>query len=612
MVKLKVTARVLTEESYNHGILTQSSTARGNRKFLVIVRDPDESYFIGNLAVDIQKQYRRLYKQDLGTIKYLKDDDDNDLDPEQLVLDVFVNEGKAERDGLDQEAIINVVQDQHQQAVRLGSAAPDLTPLHYHSRPRRAVPRFDAVTPTLGKRLHDDLAVEETPRNEKRLRRIEATHSQGDAAVVPSIEQSPDLLIHNTQRASVGGGPATGGSPQLLASRDFPSPPNVNGTVHTAENSPTPSHHRSRLPTTPPPISAPPTLPSAPDNHGSKSPARQSASSAKFKKPPRAHLFDPSHGSEIEDSQLPKPDAPIPQPRLVRNAGNGGPQSDRTSSISTEVDSNDGAAVRQSSTELKKLQEVSHSGSTTLDDGNKQPLTTKHVSTAEKDTNAWGNYLPKQKPVNGSIAKLVGDRGSSGLDSPGAQLSLTLQESAVVDPNTIQASGRAMTPRSKDNQPRRSSLSTSSSSSPRRDKIGLGITDSPRKRVSFSDSSPSEEFRKCALYTAKIPGEEFCKRRFYTVKIPGEEFCKRRFYTAKIPGEEFCKHTSSDKNVGNLSDNAYLKQSGFNSIKDFGASYGEKPTPEGYSNAKDILGAFRQDHPGSAAGREYSQNYGKK
>ena len=59
MVKLKVTARVIPEAAYN---AAQTSTPAG-KKFLVIVRDPDEDYYIGTLALEVQNQYQRLYKQ---------------------------------------------------------------------------------------------------------------------------------------------------------------------------------------------------------------------------------------------------------------------------------------------------------------------------------------------------------------------------------------------------------------------------------------------------------------------------------------------------------------------------------------------------------------------
>ncbi len=59
MVKLKVTARVIPEAAYNP---VQALTPTG-KKFLVIARDPDESYYVGTLAVEIQNQYQRLYKQ---------------------------------------------------------------------------------------------------------------------------------------------------------------------------------------------------------------------------------------------------------------------------------------------------------------------------------------------------------------------------------------------------------------------------------------------------------------------------------------------------------------------------------------------------------------------
>lgn len=58
MVKLRVAARVIPETDYNH---EQSSTTAG-RKFLVVVRNP-EDWYIGHLAVEIQRTYKRIYKQ---------------------------------------------------------------------------------------------------------------------------------------------------------------------------------------------------------------------------------------------------------------------------------------------------------------------------------------------------------------------------------------------------------------------------------------------------------------------------------------------------------------------------------------------------------------------
>ena len=52
-----------------------------------------------------------------------------------------------------------------------------------------------------------------------------------------------------------------------------------------------------------------------------------------------------------------------------------------------------------------------------------------------------------------------------------------------------------------------------------------------------------------------------------------------------------------------MSDHAYVK-SGWGSMKNFAESYGEKG-PDGYDNAKVILGAMRQDHAGSTAGAWY-------
>ena len=46
-------------------------------------------------------------------------------------------------------------------------------------------------------------------------------------------------------------------------------------------------------------------------------------------------------------------------------------------------------------------------------------------------------------------------------------------------------------------------------------------------------------------------------------------------------------------------------------MKDFAASYGEKPEPGGFDNAKVILGAMRQNESGSAAGGWYASEKGK-
>jgi len=40
-------------------------------------------------------------------------------------------------------------------------------------------------------------------------------------------------------------------------------------------------------------------------------------------------------------------------------------------------------------------------------------------------------------------------------------------------------------------------------------------------------------------------------------------------------------------------------------MKDFAASYGESPDPDGLHNAKVIMGAMRQEDSGSAVGKWY-------
>jgi hypothetical protein len=58
MVKLRVAARVVAENDYNDA----QSSPRSERKFLVVVRNP-EDWLVGQLAVEVQNTYKRIYKQ---------------------------------------------------------------------------------------------------------------------------------------------------------------------------------------------------------------------------------------------------------------------------------------------------------------------------------------------------------------------------------------------------------------------------------------------------------------------------------------------------------------------------------------------------------------------
>jgi len=63
MVKLRVAARVIPENAYIVGLDAPSSAPlRGEKRFPVIVRDPEE-WYIGTLALEVKKRYESLYKQ---------------------------------------------------------------------------------------------------------------------------------------------------------------------------------------------------------------------------------------------------------------------------------------------------------------------------------------------------------------------------------------------------------------------------------------------------------------------------------------------------------------------------------------------------------------------
>ena len=295
---------------------------------------------------------------ELGLVKYLKDADDFDLDPEQLVSDVFVNEGKADRDGLDQEATIKIIQEQGQ-AVRQGSVVPDLSPIHYQKRPPPPVPRFSEIPSTLGKRDHDLVNGRFSPGlryGSKRFRpeEIDETHENEDT-MIPSVERSPEIIQDtqaspdNTRRANVklespelsrsfrNVAPATEDELELLPEMPPGFPvnrrnyvlggehvtPKANGVVDTAarrSSAANPSAHLPITPPTDPTLNGPTSRGSATNgrNHHSRSPAPGASSTISKFKPARQSLYEMPE-SDIEDSQMsPRAKHSMPVPRLVR------------------------------------------------------------------------------------------------------------------------------------------------------------------------------------------------------------------------------------------------------------------------------------------------------
>ena len=286
----------------------------------------------------------------------MKDTEDNDLDPEQLVLDVFVDEGKANADGLDQIATISVIQDQRQ-VPRFGSVIPDLTPIHYLPQPRPPIPRFSQVSSTLGKRIREEPGIQETPGQHKRSRLIEIAQTQDDNGLARSIEHSPEL-VHDSQKPGVPRHeetdqygdivkdesptirkalrdiePATGDELEWLSARpqDFISPrgkpshkrqglhPKTNGIISSREAHRSRStSRRSQLPITPP--TDPTHISSKARNIQTDSHEQQipPTSGQRFKKAPRRDLYAFPADSDIEDSQMPKATGTAPRPRLAK------------------------------------------------------------------------------------------------------------------------------------------------------------------------------------------------------------------------------------------------------------------------------------------------------
>lgn len=296
----------------------------------------------------------------MGKIKYLKDANDFDLDTEQFVADVFVNEGKAVRDGLDQEATIKVIEEQGQ-AIRYGSVVPDLAPVHFHKPPPPPVPRFSEVPSSLGKRSYEHVNGRYTPSGSyasKRTRLGEIDETQEQDELMHSVEQSPEL-IQDTQtshehdrririklespeirRSFHNVAPASADELEFLPEEpsDFPHnrrshvlrdndrTPKDNAIPQNAATRFSIANRHSQLPITPPtdPSTASRVLRASDVNgrgRGSRSPAAGGASSTSNKfRSARRNVYDMPE-SDIEDSQMsPGANDYQPIPKLVKMA----------------------------------------------------------------------------------------------------------------------------------------------------------------------------------------------------------------------------------------------------------------------------------------------------
>ena len=133
-------------------------------------------------------------ESDLATIKYLKDDqDDCDLDPQLYVSDLLLDEGRAQRDGHDQRVTIKVVLEQGR-TLREGSVAiggvldnPEFR-LQLQASSRPPVPKFPAVSSTLGKRQPSDYP-EWALNGSKRQRHADILEPVREDSLMSSIER---------------------------------------------------------------------------------------------------------------------------------------------------------------------------------------------------------------------------------------------------------------------------------------------------------------------------------------------------------------------------------------------------------------------------------------
>ncbi|KAK5064210.1 hypothetical protein LTR84_000043 [Exophiala bonariae] len=358
MVKLRVVARIISEDDYLADLpQTSQKTPRNEKRLLVTVRDP-YTWQIGTLAREIERAYKSTYQRDLPPIKYLKDvEDDCDLDLYSSVADLLLDEGKAKKDGNDQRVTIKVILEQGR-AVREGSVAVGnlLADPHFHFQHQKSlrppVPKFPDVLSSLGKRPHP--REDSIPTIAKRSKQLEELQTLREESLISSIERDTHAtsvdVIEATQPSSRQNGTdwqvsdhnVKAESPEYWKSwQDMPdasvdeleqlqqeptgfiprhragkqvNKPQINPELQGLDPQPVqlPSHERlqhSHAPITPPmEPSRRPSSSSRPSVSARKNPnpspwGRSSKSARRFKNPSRRDVYDYPE-SEIDDSQM--------------------------------------------------------------------------------------------------------------------------------------------------------------------------------------------------------------------------------------------------------------------------------------------------------------------
>ncbi|KIX00297.1 uncharacterized protein Z518_10436 [Rhinocladiella mackenziei CBS 650.93] len=291
MVRIRVAARIIPEDDYLEHIEKPANLPfKGEKRLVVVVRDPYR-WQIGTLALEVQRAYKSCYQHDLPIIKYLKDnEDDCDLDPQLFVSDLLLDEGKAERDGVDQRVTIKVILEQGR-AVREGSVAvgsqlsnPQYR-IQYQKTSRPPVPTFPGVPSSLGKRPFSSSENRASIVNGgKRPRQIEIPETQREESLIASIErderaESPGL-VQDAQASTTQQSPAW---PQSILQPKAESPELWRSLQHVL---PATADELEELPGPPPSIGSNRRDRTQPKNcHSSLEPLRLNGGSSSFQEP---------------------------------------------------------------------------------------------------------------------------------------------------------------------------------------------------------------------------------------------------------------------------------------------------------------------------------------
>ncbi|KAL9113680.1 MAG: hypothetical protein Q9227_002125 [Pyrenula ochraceoflavens] len=178
MVRLRLICQAIPESVF----IGEEAPTSKPKQFLEVVPEP-ESVTIGWLVNKLRHRYQGMFNNRLPDVKYIKDIDDVDIDPEMSPFDAFINEGQARREGYDQRATIKLILDRGLR-IREDSVVPDLTATKFRFDPPPPIPLFHQPT---------------VPESDRPIQSLEGGNNGGVVQRRPRQRQEAAIIIPDSQ-----------------------------------------------------------------------------------------------------------------------------------------------------------------------------------------------------------------------------------------------------------------------------------------------------------------------------------------------------------------------------------------------------------------------------